>query len=163
MKFLKEAIVINPNTFEAEKVIMSTLPKFVGDQTPKAFDENSSVHFTHRIRNDAGISMSISRVPLKVAKKYKNIEDILLDVKLIPLDKKVYTLQDLTRHITQDALVPFPTFYPEFSILAHTSSSPIDRPIAYVNHPDGAFYVAHPEIAKYVRRVPVNTEAEGTV
>lgn len=140
-----------------------THPDFVGDQTPKFFDDKSAVHFTNRFNSRSGVSMSISRVYLNVAKKYKNIEDILSDVKLIPLETKQYTIDELKRHITMDAFVPFPKFYEEFSILAHSSSSPLDRPIAFVNHPEGAFYVPNPEIQKFIRRVPISKEAEGTV
>lgn len=143
---------------------MTTLPAFVGDQTPKFFDENSAVYFTYRYWHSAKkTAMTVAKVLLKVAKKYKNIEDILSDISLIPLEERSYTIDELKRHISVDALVPFPEFYPEYSILAYTSKSDIDKPIVFVNHPDGAFYVAHPEIEKYIRRVPVSTEAEGTV
>ena len=136
-----------------------THPDFVGDQTPKVFDEHSAVYFFSRMQKMSGVSVNTDRIPLNAAKKYKNVEDILSDVSLIPLETREYTVQELKTHVSQDALVPFPTFFPEFSILAHAGKAALDKPIAFVNHPDGAYYVPHKEIAKYIRRVPVGGEA----
>lgn len=141
-----------------------TLPAFVGDQTPKIFDDSNCAYFTHRYEISPGkLTMSMSKTPLKIAKKYKNIEDILSDVSLLPLAADKYDFNTLRRHIALDSMSGFPEFFPEFSILAYASKSDHDRPIVFINDPNGPYYVAHPEISKFIRRVPVGTGSDQTV
>jgi hypothetical protein len=131
-------------------------PDFVGNQTPEFFGEHDAVYFLERYFSK-GIQTALRRVPLKATKAYRNIEDILCDVELIPLEtsSKTYTVDDLKRHIATDALVPFPKVYDEYSIVAHAGIAQSDRPIAMVNHPDGVRFYAHPDIAKFIKRIPV--------
>jgi hypothetical protein len=130
-------------------------PDFVGDQTPKFFDEHTSVYFAEK----AGIY----RIPLTVAKRYKNLEDILSDVGLIPIEYTYYTIDEMKRQVASDINREFPRFFPEYSVLAHAGKSTLERPIALIRHPDGDFYVPTKEIHKYIRRIPVDTNTQETV
>lgn len=139
-----------------------SMPDFVGDQTPKSFDEHSAVYFWHRLRTQGGIAAPQLRVPLASVKKYRNIEDILSDVKLIPLETKKYSIRELQDHIRNDALVGFsPVFY-DWNIIAHCGTAVQDKPIAFVNDPNGAYYVAHPQASKYIKRLDPS-DFKGTV
>lgn len=113
---------------------------------------------------DRGIQVFIQRVKLEMSKPYSNIDDILSDVKLIPLDHKNVgsNIRVLSRLIMEDGLVPPPTVYDEYSVIAYTGNNSFDRPIALVEENGKKTYYAHPEISRLVRRIDVQA-AEGVV
>jgi hypothetical protein len=132
----------------------------IGDQT-----ENSKTGFLHfLVRNpdfrvsksfDRNISVSVVRYRIDLCKPYKLVEDILSDVKLIPLDTKVYSVNQLSRFIMEDALVPPAAEYEEHGIVAYSGTNSFDKPIAMVINDGKETYYAHPEISRLVRRINV--------
>ncbi len=132
------------------------LPDFVGDQTPTIFDDaTSAAFFFHRIKGTKGIEVKQIRVPLYNAKKYKTIDDVLSDVTLIPIERRAYEIKDLRMHVARDALVTLGTVFEEYGIVAHAGfgPSPMDKPIAFINDPKGAYYIGHPYCKDYVKRI----------
>jgi hypothetical protein len=128
-------------------------PLFVGDQTPRFFDQNSAVHFFIRMIGRNGVESKSARVPIMSTKGYPLIEDLLCDLEILPLEppKDIKTLQ---REVSIDALVEFGTVFDDYGIVAHAGKSPMDKPIAKVVFgPDKTRYYAHPHIRRMVKRI----------
>lgn len=137
----------------------------VGDQTEES--KTGYLHFLVRHpdfvlkrSSDRSITTSVVRYKIDLCKPYNLVEDILSDVKLIPLDTKSYSTTQLSRFIMEDSLVPPPVVYDEHSIVAYSGANTFDRPIAKVTINGKETYYAHPEISRLVRRVNNSTTQE---
>lgn len=136
-------------------------PKFVGFQEVR--DGCISVLIrepSHKIRlsSDQGVNILTRRIPINTIRGYKLLEDILVDVNLIPLDRGArFTVNELKYQIIRDTFIYDVDYFPEYGIVSTFGRSPYDNPIIVTIQDGQEVYYPHPEIKYQVRRF--NSEA----
>ena len=123
-------------------------PEFVGFQTLA----DGCVHFISRVPKPFGTGINIQRVPVTEANAYQSVEDILANVKLIPLEEQIYSEMDICQQVGRDNLCSYGKYFPEYGIISTFSLTHSDNPIAEVVKDGKTIYVPHPEIGKRIRR-----------
>ena len=132
-----------------------SITELIGNQTPRDFNGGDySVYFMVPVIVNNIIDFKFQRVPIKSARNYYSIQEILENETLIPPNSKGYDIKTIQKHLAVDSRRGFGVEYPDYGIVAYSGKHSFDKPIASATEPNGTVkYFANPIISNLIKRI----------